>query len=190
MIALSVSDLSLAFGTDVILSDVSFAVNDGDKVGIIGVNGAGKTTLFRIIAGALSPDGGAVYLQKGHRIGMLEQNPDLSALPADHTMLDYMVTAFPELLADEAEIDRLECELASTPKADEARLSALSHSLDEVRRRYEAGGGSRFRSLSRGMLLRLGFTEGQLTQKIATLSGGQYTRLVPSRVCSRPSRTC
>ncbi len=182
MIALSVSDLSLAFGTDVILSDVSFAVNDGDKVGIIGVNGAGKTTLFRIIAGALSPDGGAVYLQKGHRIGMLEQNPDLSALPADHTMLDYMVTAFPELLADEAEIDRLECELASTPKADEARLSALSHSLDEVRRRYEAGGGSRFRSLSRGMLLRLGFTEGQLTQKIATLSGGQYTRLALARL--------
>lgn len=182
MIALSVSDLSLAFGTDVILSDVSFAVNDGDKVGIIGVNGAGKTTLFRLIGGELTPDSGAVYLQKGHKIGILEQNPDLSALPADHTMLDYMITAFPDLLAAEEEIARLEEELARTPKEDEEKLSALSHSLDEVRRRYEAEGGNRFRSLSRGMLLRLGFTEEQLTQKIATLSGGQYTRLALARL--------
>ena len=122
MIALSVSDLSLAFGTDVILSDVSFAVNDGDKVGIIGVNGAGKTTLFRLIGGELTPDSGAVYLQKGHKIGILEQNPDLSALPADHTMLDYMITAFPDLLAAEEEIARLEEELARTPKEDEEKL--------------------------------------------------------------------
>lgn len=182
MIALSVSDLSLAFGTDVILSDVSFAVNDGDKVGIIGVNGAGKTTLFRLIGGELTPDSGAVYLQKGHKIGILEQNPDLSALPADHTMLDYMITAFPDLLAAEEEIARLEEELARTPKEDEEKLSALSHALDEVRHRYEAEGGNRFRSLSRGMLLRLGFTEEQLTQKIATLSGGQYTRLALARL--------
>ena len=182
MIALSVSDLSVAFGTDVILTDVSFAVNDGDKVGIIGVNGAGKTTLFRLIAGTLTPDSGAVYLQKGHRIGILEQNPDLSALPADHTMLDYMYTAFPELLAYEKEIGRLEEELAAAPKNDEKSISSLSHALDEVRRRYEAEGGSRFRSLARGMLLRLGFTEGQLTQKIATLSGGQYTRLALARL--------
>ena len=182
MIALSVSDLSLAFGTDVILSDVSFTVNDGEKVGIIGVNGAGKTTLFRLIGGELTPDSGAVYLQKGHKIGILEQNPDLSALPADHTMLDYMITAFPDLLAAEEEIARLEEELARTPKEDEEKLSALSHTLDEVRRRYEAEGGNRFRSLSRGMLLRLGFTEEQLTQKIATLSGGQYTRLALARL--------
>lgn len=182
MIALSASSLSLSFGADVILSDVSFSANDGDKIGIIGVNGAGKTSLFRLISGELTPDGGAVYLQKGHRIGILEQNPNLTALPQDHTLLDYMYTAFPDLLADEAAIGEAEEALAALPTTDEARISALSHTLDELRRRYENGGGSRFRSLSRGMLLRLGFTEEQLTQKISTLSGGQYTRLALARL--------
>ena len=66
MIALSVSDISLTFGTDTVLSGVSFAVNDGDRVGVIGVNGAGKTSLFKIITGEYEPDTGAVYIQKGH----------------------------------------------------------------------------------------------------------------------------
>lgn len=182
MIALSVSSLSLSFGTDVILSDVSFSANDGDKIGIIGVNGAGKTSLFRLISGELTPDSGAVYLQKGHRIGILEQNPNLTALPQDHTLLDYMYTAFPDLLADEAAIRETEEALAALPTSEEEKISALSHTLDELRRRYERNGGSRFRSLSRGMLLRLGFTEAQLTQTIATLSGGQYTRLALARL--------
>ena len=64
MIALSTSDLTLSFGTNVILKDISFSVNDGDKVGIIGVNGAGKTSLFRLITGEYTPDSGAVYIQK------------------------------------------------------------------------------------------------------------------------------
>ena len=51
MIALSASDINLSFGTDVILQDISFAINDGDRLGIIGVNGAGKTSLFKIITG-------------------------------------------------------------------------------------------------------------------------------------------
>ena len=72
MIALSVSDVTLSFGTDVILKDVSFSVNDGDRVGVIGVNGAGKTSLFKIINGIYTPDTGAVYVQKGHTIGTLE----------------------------------------------------------------------------------------------------------------------
>ena len=99
MIALSTQDVSLAYGTDVILKDISFAVNDGDRVGIIGVNGAGKTSLFRILAGVSEADSGAVYIQKGHTVGMLEQNPNLTALPGDVTCLEYMYTAFPELFA-------------------------------------------------------------------------------------------
>ena len=58
MIALSTQDVCLSFGTDVILKDVSFALNDGDRLGIIGVNGAGKTSLFRIISGQYSADSG------------------------------------------------------------------------------------------------------------------------------------
>ena len=71
MIALSTENVCLSYGTDVILKDISFAVNDGDRVGIIGVNGAGKTSLFRIINGTVEADSGAVYVQKGHTVGML-----------------------------------------------------------------------------------------------------------------------
>ena len=83
MIALSVNDISLSFGNEEILGKISFSVNDSDRVGIIGVNGAGKTSLFKIITGKYTPDSGAVYIQKGHSLGLLEQNPDLSALPGD-----------------------------------------------------------------------------------------------------------
>ena len=87
MIALSASEVTLSFGTDVILKDVSFSVNDGDRVGIIGVNGAGKTSLFKIITEKYRADSGAIYIQKGHTVGMLEQNPNLSALPGDISCL-------------------------------------------------------------------------------------------------------
>ena len=105
MIALSCSSLTLSFGTDVILKDISFSVNDGDRVGVIGVNGAGKSSLFRMITGQYTPDSGAVYIQKGHTVGVLEQNADLSALPASETVLGYMYTAFPSLLAMEKDIE-------------------------------------------------------------------------------------
>ena len=77
MIALSCGEVCLSFGTDVILQDISFAINDGDRLGIIGVNGAGKTSLFKIITGEYTPDSGAVYIQKGHTVGVLEQNAKL-----------------------------------------------------------------------------------------------------------------
>ena len=174
MIALSTQDVCLSFGTDVILKDVSFALNDGDRLGIIGVNGAGKTSLFRIISGQYSADSGAVYVQKGHTVGMLEQNPDLTSLPGEMTCLEYMYTAFPALIAMENEISRVEHLLAEA-KGEE--IMTLSGRLGELNTEFANKGGLEFRSRCRGMLLRLGFDEGLINQKIHTLSGGQYTRL-------------
>ena len=121
MIALSVFDISLSFGTDVILNGISFSANDGDKIGIIGVNGAGKTSLFKIINGEYTPDTGAVYVQKGHTIGTLEQNPDLTSLPKNHTCLEYMYTAFMHLIRLEDEIRRIEEELGETARYEGIR---------------------------------------------------------------------
>ncbi len=179
MIALSTQDINLSFGTDTILKDISFALNDGDKLGIIGVNGAGKTSLFRILTGKYSPDSGAVYIQKGHTVGILEQNPDLTALPKDTSCLEYMYTAFPALLSLEKEIERCERELSSS--SGEKTLS-LSNTLNELNARFARDGGLEFRSRCRGMLLRLGFDEGLIDQQIKTLSGGQYTRLALARL--------
>ncbi len=180
MIALSASDINLSFGTDIILKDISFAANDGDRVGIIGVNGAGKTSLFKIITGEYTPDSGAIYIQKGHTVGVLEQNADLTSLPAEVTCLEYMFTAYPSLLSLEKEIERTEQALSLAKSTEETMT--LTARLNEQNARFARDGGLEFRSRCRGMLLRLGFDEELIGRRIKTLSGGQYTRLALARL--------
>ena len=179
MIALSASDINLSFGTDIILKEVSFAVNDGDRLGIIGVNGAGKTSLFKIITGEYTPDSGAVYIQKGHTVGVLSQNADLKGLPGEMTCIEYMYTAYPALLKLEREISETERQLAGAV-GDE--ILSLTSRLNAQNTKFAAEGGLEFRSRCRGMLLRLGFDEELISRQIRTLSGGQYTRLALARL--------
>lgn len=79
MLCLSVSDLSLSFGTVPVLENVSFSLEENDRLGIIGVNGCGKSTLFRLICGELEPTSGAVYLSKGKTVGILRQDDAFDA---------------------------------------------------------------------------------------------------------------
>ncbi|MBQ9070987.1 MAG: ABC-F family ATP-binding cassette domain-containing protein [Clostridia bacterium] len=183
MIALSVSDVSLSFGMETVLKNISFSVNDGDRVGVIGVNGAGKTSLFKVITGDYSADFGAVYLQKGYTVGCLEQNPDLTALPGGTMCIEYMYSAFPHLLSMEKKISALENEIQilSENSMHEEAVKRTSE-LTELNRKFADGGGLEFRSRCKSMLLRLGFEEELLTQNISTLSGGQYTRLALARL--------
>ena len=183
MIALSASDINLSFGTDVILENISFAINDGDRLGIIGVNGAGKTSLFKIITSEYAPDSGAVYIQKGHSVGILEQNPDLSSLPGEITCIEYMYTAYPTLLSLEKEIAKTEILLSgAAERGDGEEIISLTSRLNEQNNRFASLGGLEFRSRCRGMLLRLGFDDELIERKISTLSGGQYTRLSLARL--------
>ena len=183
MIALSTQDVRLSFHAQDVLKDVSFSVNDGDRVGIIGVNGAGKTSLFKVISGQYAADGGAVYIQKGHTVGMLEQNPDLSALPKNLTCLEYMYTAFESLLSAERQMEEYEKQIAAASREGKNDIAtAVSLSLAELSRDYSRNGGLEFRSRCRSMLLRLAFDEDTLNRRISTLSGGQYTRLALARL--------
>lgn len=182
MTVLSVSDVSLSFGGTTVLSDVSFSVNEGDRLGVIGTNGAGKTSLFRVITGEYTPDTGSVFLSKGKSVGVLRQDVAVMCDGSDTTLFSYMLDAFPELLSMEKEIAAAERESLSAGERDGARLSARLTALHDA---YNRAGGLEFRSRCRGMLLRMGFSEEEVTRPVASLSGGQHTRLALSRLLAR-----
>jgi ATP-binding cassette subfamily F protein 3 len=181
MIILSTSDLSLSFGQHKILERITFGVSEGDRIGIIGVNGAGKTSLFRLITGEYTPDSGSVTVAHGKTVGMLRQNTDLSSL-GDATLLGYMLDAFPELTALEGEIAELELRL---PSLSEEEAVAAGARLARLHREFSLGGGLEYRARCRSTLLRLGFSEEQLSARVADLSGGQHTRLALGRLLAR-----
>ncbi len=182
MILLTVSDLTLAFAGQDILSGIGFAVHEGDRLGILGNNGVGKTSLMRAIAGQLSPARGEIHLAHGATVGYLPQNTAETNLSGRDSVLSYMYAAFPELLADEEKIAVLEARAAS---ASEEEGVSLSRELEAVHRRFHEAGGNTFRSRCRAMLLRMGFTEPELSLPVSALSGGQSTRLALSRLLCR-----
>jgi len=85
MIILSANNLRKEYGTDVILQDVSFHINEGDRVGLVGVNGAGKTTLMKILAGEMSYEGGKYFVSPDISIGYLAQN---NAFNSENTVFE------------------------------------------------------------------------------------------------------
>ena len=95
MIAISINELSLHYGTTVILDKVSFALEENDKLGIIGVNGCGKSTLFRLITGEQDPTEGSIYFSKGKTVGILTQDGAFDSKDENQTVLERMYDAFP-----------------------------------------------------------------------------------------------
>ena len=182
MTAFSVSGLNLTLGYREILRDLSFAVNEGERVGVIGVNGAGKTSLFRCLAGEYTPTDGAIYIARDKTVGMLSQNTRAD-VPDGMTLCEYLATAFPELLALEEEIARVEGELAAS--TDESQTARLSARLTDLHTAYAAGGGLEFRGRCRSMLLRMGFSDAEADGCADTLSGGEHTRLALARLLAR-----
>jgi len=119
------------YGNDAVLENISFSVNKGDKIGVIGVNGAGKSTLFSIIAGNSEPTSGSVYISAGATVGMLEQINDAHRFGS--TVFEAAVGAFSDLISLENEIARLYERMSS---GDETVIKAYT---DAVERLSESG---------------------------------------------------
>ena len=180
MTILSVSDVHLEYGTDVILQKINFSVNEGDRLGIVGVNGAGKSTLLRIIAGTVEPSGGNVFISRGTSVGMLEQN---AMLESEQTLTEEMENAFPECQRIERRLAELQTEIEAKAHAPhdetyERMISEFSHLTE----RFREIGGYEYKSRIRSMLTRFGFPESEQQKKISTLSGGERTRLALVRL--------
>ncbi len=160
-----------SFGTDVILNDVSFHIEEHEKAAIVGINGAGKSTLLKIIMGELPEDSGTVVLAKGAAVGYLAQH---QAVDSDHTIYEELREVKREIFDTAEKIRALEAEMKN---ADGGELEQMLDAYARLTHAFEAGGGYACESEIAGVLKGLGFTENDFSKQIATLSGGQKTRV-------------
>ena len=174
MIVLNLSEICKSFGTDVILNKITFGLNGGDRLGVVGVNGAGKSLLFKIICGNMRADSGSVNISKDLTVSYLEQN---ASFESKKPIFEEMLTAFPLLLQKEARLAELQAALEKNDE-EHMRRAAEYTSLEED---FRKNGGYEFRSRIRSMLTALGFDEERQKDSVETLSGGQKTRLALAR---------
>jgi ABC transporter, ATP-binding protein len=175
LIVLSASNISKVYGIDVILDKVSFSLNAGEKVGIIGDNGAGKSTLMKILAGVMPHDEGDIFTAADVKIGYLAQSDNF----------DFEGTLISEVNAIFAPIEKMEEELfAISAKIEEAGKNGTSEetdrlleSYDKLLHEYEQAGGYSYKSEITGVLSSMAFTESRYNKRISELSGGEKTRL-------------
>ncbi|MBR6050650.1 MAG: ABC-F family ATP-binding cassette domain-containing protein [Clostridia bacterium] len=180
MVILSVNGITVEYGTDVVLHNIGFSINEGDRLGIVGVNGAGKSTLLRIIAGEQEPSAGNVFVSKGHRVAMLEQN---AMLESEKTVYDEMLSAFDEQVKAEEKLDVLsrEIERRSGDAHDDLYNSIISE-YSALTERFKNIGGYEYKSRIRSMLSHFGFDDQAQERRISSLSGGERTRLALVRL--------
>ena len=147
MIVLNLSEVCKSFGTDVILNKITFGLNGGDRLGVVGVNGAGKSLLFKIICGNMRADSGSVNISKDLTVSYLEQN---ASFESKKPIFEEMLTAFPHLLQKEARLAELQSALE---KDDEEHMRrAAEYTLLEED--FRKNGGYEFRSRIRRSCIR------------------------------------
>lgn len=173
---LQCSHINKAFTTDVILNDISFHINDNEKVAIVGVNGSGKSTLIKIIMNELEADSGEVIIRKEASVGYLAQNQEYSS---DKSILEEMQDAKPEITELARRLDSLSKQMENT---EGERLSSLIKQYDQARHNFEQLGGYAYESEIIGVLKGLGFTEEDFGQPVKSLSGGEKTRVALARM--------
>ena len=176
MIILSCNNLNKSFGVDSILENASFTINEGDKVGIVGVNGTGKTTLFKIISGEYGYDSGDIYTSKDCEIGYLEQNTNFYS---ENTILEEVLEVFRPLIEMEENLRQLEIKIAEEgSKSDSKILDKLMDEYSHKMEQFAANNGYGYKSEAKGVLIGLGFKDSDFDKKVDILSGGEKTRVL------------
>ena len=168
---LNATNISKSFGSNEIIKDANFLVNEHEKVAIVGVNGAGKTTLLKILTGEERADSGNVILAKDAKLGYLRQinNVDstLSIIDELYTVIEHILNMEKRMLEMQEQMQHLSGE----------ELEALYSSYTALTHSYELMDGYAAKSKVIGILKGLGFNENDFERKINTLSGGQKTRV-------------
>ncbi len=173
---LSCQNIAKAFGTEEIIRDASFHLEEHEKAAIVGINGAGKTTLLKIIVGELAPDGGSVTVSRGKTLGYLEQH---QAVSDDATIYSVLLEEKRHLLDMEQKLRSMESEMK---RLKGGALQDLMNSYNRISTEFERQNGYSIQSEVTGVLKGLGFEEQDFDRKVHTLSGGQKTRVALGRL--------
>ena len=163
--------ISKSFGTDEILKDISFHINEHEKAAIVGINGAGKSTLLKIIMRILSADAGDVVLSKHISVGYLAQYQEISGT---RTIFEEALSAKEELVQMEMQLREMEEKM---PAEKGEALERLLEKYNRLHHEFELKNGYAYRSEVTGIIRGLGFSEEDFHRPVAELSGGQKTRV-------------
>ncbi len=179
---LSCSNITKAFGTDTILKNISFHIEEQEKAAIVGINGAGKSTLLKIIVGDLPADSGDVVLAKGRTIGYLAQHQDLES---DRTIYEEVLEIKRPIIQMEERIRQLEQEMEGR---EGAALEAMLAEYSRLTHRFEMENGYAYKSEVTGVLKGLGFCEDEFTKKVSPYPADRRPASPWASSCS-PTRT-
>lgn len=175
MIVLSCKNICKSYGITDVLKDITFSINEGDKVGIIGSNGEGKSTLFKILSKELSQDSGEVFVDKNKSLGYLSQHLDLDS---NNTIYNEMLLVFEDLQRLEAKIADLEVKMNEPYDLNNAAYhEKIIKDYGTAQDLYENRGGYTYKGEISRVVKGLGFTENDFDKIISSLSGGQKTRV-------------
>ena len=174
MIAISCNNINKSFGIDVILKDISFTVNIGDKIGLIGKNGTGKSTLFKILSGQIPYDSGDIFMAKNMNIGYLKQDPDFDE---NKTIYEECIPIFKNIIDMEKNLRDLELEISKYENHDSPEFKKLMNSYSNLLEEFNKNNGYGYKSEIRGVLKGLSFKDEDFNKPIYQLSGGQKSRL-------------
>lgn len=167
------SNITKSFQGIPLLKDITFKIDDHDKVAIIGVNGAGKTTILKIIAGEENYDSGDLFCNKELTLGYLKQQHDLAM---DKTVYDVGLDVFAPLIAIENRLRQLENEMTTD------HSERILNEYDRLTQSFHDKDGYSYPSKLTGVLKGLGFSEEEFNLKVSMLSGGQKTRLALAKM--------
>ena len=168
---LNATNISKSFGSNEIIKDATFLVNEHEKVAIVGVNGAGKTTLLKILTGEESADSGSITLAKDAKLGYLRQ---INNVDSALSIIDELYTVIEPILNMEKRMSQMQEDMKHLTGSE---LEELYSSYTALTHSYELMDGYAAKSRVVGILKGLGFEEDDFDRKINTLSGGQKTRV-------------
>ncbi|SIS42308.1 ATP-binding cassette, subfamily F, member 3 [Zobellia uliginosa] len=171
---LNVHNLSVSFGGEYLFEEISFRLNGGDRVGLIGKNGAGKSTLLKLLSKDMPIDSGTIATEKNIKIGFLRQDIDFVV---GRTVLEESYQAFEEIKALELKLDDINHQLAERTDYESEIYHQLMVDLSDITHRYEILGGYNYQGETEKILLGLGFKREDFDKKTDTFSGGWRMRI-------------